>query len=65
MIYQKNKTNGLSKCGIYPATKKNAILSFAGKWMKLENIILSDDKCRRQKVSCFLSYVEDRHNINI
>jgi hypothetical protein len=26
----------------YSATKKNEILSFAGKWMKLENIILSE-----------------------
>jgi hypothetical protein len=25
----------------YSATKKNAILSFAGKWMELENSILS------------------------
>jgi hypothetical protein len=26
----------------YSATKKNEILSFAGKWMELENIILRD-----------------------
>jgi hypothetical protein len=26
----------------YSATKKNVILSFAGKWMELENIILSE-----------------------
>jgi hypothetical protein len=26
----------------YLATKKNEILSFAGKWMELEKIILSD-----------------------
>jgi glutamyl-tRNA reductase len=26
----------------YSATKKNEILSFASKWMELENIILSD-----------------------
>jgi hypothetical protein len=26
----------------YSATKKNKILSFAGKWMELENIILSE-----------------------
>jgi hypothetical protein len=26
--------------GFYSATKKNEILSFAGKWMELENIIL-------------------------
>jgi hypothetical protein len=28
--------------GFYSATKKNEILSFAGKWMELENIILSE-----------------------
>jgi hypothetical protein len=27
----------------YSATKKNEILSFASKWMELENIILSED----------------------
>jgi hypothetical protein len=27
----------------YSALKKNEILSFAGKWMKLENIILNED----------------------
>jgi hypothetical protein len=27
---------------IYSATKKNGILSFAGKWMELKNIILSE-----------------------
>jgi hypothetical protein len=26
----------------YSATKKNEILSFAGKWMELENIILNE-----------------------
>jgi hypothetical protein len=26
----------------YSATKKNKILSFSGKWMELENIILSE-----------------------
>jgi hypothetical protein len=26
----------------YSGTKKNKILSFAGKWMELENIILSE-----------------------
>jgi hypothetical protein len=36
----------------YSATKKNEILSFAGKWMELENIILSEVKLRRPKVAC-------------
>jgi hypothetical protein len=26
----------------YPATKKNEMLSFAGKWIELDNIILSE-----------------------
>jgi hypothetical protein len=26
----------------YPATKKDEILSFGGKWMKLKNIVISD-----------------------
>jgi hypothetical protein len=37
--------NGLRKCVIYTfysATKKNEILPFKGKWMELENFILSD-----------------------
>jgi sulfur transfer complex TusBCD TusB component (DsrH family) len=28
--------------GIYAAMKKNEMLSFAGKWIELENIILSE-----------------------
>jgi hypothetical protein len=32
----------------YSDTKKNEILSFASKWMKLENIILSE-VCQAQK----------------
>jgi hypothetical protein len=31
----------LYKMGLYSAMKKNEILSFASKWMELENIILS------------------------
>jgi hypothetical protein len=36
--------NGSRKCGtmeFYSAMKKNEILSFAGKWMELVNIILN------------------------
>jgi hypothetical protein len=39
--------SGLRKCGIYTqmefysALKKSVILSFASKWMELENIILN------------------------
>jgi hypothetical protein len=32
----------------YSAMKKNEILSFAGKWVELENIILSE-VCQAQK----------------
>jgi hypothetical protein len=40
------------------ATKKNEILSFAGKWMELENIILSKVRLRRSKITCSPSYVD-------
>jgi hypothetical protein len=33
---------GLYAMEFYSATKKNEILSFAGTWMELENIILSE-----------------------
>jgi hypothetical protein len=33
----------------YSAMKKNEILSFAGKWMQLENIILSEVSSKDQK----------------
>jgi hypothetical protein len=39
--------------------------SFAGKWMELENIIVSEvTRFRRPKAACFLSYVEYRPNTN-
>jgi hypothetical protein len=37
----------------YSATKKNEILSFAGKWMELENIILSSPGSESQKLNVF------------
>jgi hypothetical protein len=41
----------------YSATKKNEILSFAGKWMELENIILSEvTQAQRLKITCSPSY---------
>jgi hypothetical protein len=47
----------------YSATKKNGILPFAGKWMELENIILSEvGRFRKPKVTYLLSYVEYRPN---
>jgi hypothetical protein len=49
----------------YSATKKNEILSFAGKWMKLENISwVKLARLKKPKAVCFLSYVEFRPNIN-
>jgi hypothetical protein len=40
----------------YLATKMNEILSFEGKWMELENIILSEVRLRKPKVTCSSSY---------
>jgi hypothetical protein len=49
----------------YSALKNNEILSFAGKYMELENIILSEvSQVQKAKKSCFLSYVEYRPNTN-
>jgi hypothetical protein len=46
--------------------KKNEILSFAGKWMELENIILSEvARLRRPKIVCSPSYVDFRSRANI
>jgi hypothetical protein len=46
----------------YSATK-NEILSFAGKWMELKNIILSEvSQAQKVKSHGFLSYVEYRPN---
>jgi hypothetical protein len=39
----------------YSATKKNDILSFASKWMKLDNIILSEVKAQKAK-NCMSSF---------
>jgi hypothetical protein len=36
-------------------TKKNEILPFAGKWMELENIILSEVSLVQKATACFLS----------
>jgi hypothetical protein len=42
----------------YSATKKNEILSFAGKWMKLENIILSEvSQVQKSKGHMFFSHM--------
>jgi hypothetical protein len=41
----------------YPGEKKNEILSFAGKWMELENIILSEVSQVQKAKSCMFSLI--------
>jgi hypothetical protein len=42
--------------GTFPAIEKNEIFTFAGKWMELKNIILSEvNQVQKGKVTCFLS----------
>jgi hypothetical protein len=49
----------------YSATKKNEILSFASKWMELDNIIFNKVVGLRQpKISCSLSYADYRPKTN-
>jgi hypothetical protein len=40
----------------HSATKKNEVLSFVGKWVKLENIILSVVRFRRSKATFSLMW---------
>jgi hypothetical protein len=49
----------------YSATKKNEILSFLGKWMKVENIILCEVSLRRPKATSSLSCVDYRPKTNV
>jgi hypothetical protein len=39
----------------YSATKKNEILSLAGKWMELENIVLKEVSQALKAENCMLS----------
>jgi hypothetical protein len=41
----------------FSATKKIEILSFAGKWMELENIILSEVSQTQKAKSCLFSLI--------
>jgi hypothetical protein len=55
-------TNRLRKCGtytmeFYSATKKNEISTFAGKWMELENIILSKVIQPQKTKNCMFSFI--------
>jgi hypothetical protein len=46
----------------HSAVQKDEIVTFAGKWIELEIIMLSEIS-QSHKVSCFLSYVESRGKI--
>jgi hypothetical protein len=41
----------------YSVTKKNEILVFAGKWVELENIILSDINQAQKPKDCMFSLI--------
>jgi hypothetical protein len=41
----------------YSATKKNEILLFAGKWIELENIILSEVSQVQKAKNCMFSLI--------
>jgi hypothetical protein len=56
-----NKMWYLYAMEFYSATKKNEILSLAGKWMELENIILSEvSQAQRPNIACSPSYSDYR-----
>jgi hypothetical protein len=51
----------------YAAMKKNEILSIAGKWMELKNIILSEVYLAQKTKNCMFSlrgghYIKGKHN---
>jgi hypothetical protein len=44
---------------------RDLLLTFAGKWMELENIVISEvTRSRKPKAACFPSYMEYRLNKN-
>jgi hypothetical protein len=54
--------NGLRKCGIYiqwnfSQPQRRLKLSFTGKWMELENIILSEVSQAKKAKSCMFSLI--------
>jgi hypothetical protein len=50
----------------YLGPKKNEVLSLTGKWMELENFILSEiSQAQVAKSHVFFSFVKYRHNTNI
>jgi hypothetical protein len=49
----------------YSAIKKNENLSFIGKWMEMENIILSEvSETQKAKATCSPSYADYRPKPN-
>jgi hypothetical protein len=51
--------------GILFSIKKNKIVSFAGKWMKLEMITLREvSQIQKTNITCFLSYAEAREKVD-
>jgi hypothetical protein len=48
----------------YSATKNNEILSFASKWMELENHILSEVSQAQKEIICSPSYADFRPKTN-
>jgi hypothetical protein len=55
----------LNTMEFYAAMKKNEMLSFAGKWMELENIILSEvSLAQKTKIVCSPSYSDFRSRVN-
>jgi hypothetical protein len=49
----------------YSATKKNEILSFAGKWMELENTIISEvSQAQKAKIHMFSLLADYRPKTN-
>jgi hypothetical protein len=49
----------------YSAMKKDEILSFAGKWMELENVILRKlSQAQKTKIVCSPSYADFRSRAN-
>jgi hypothetical protein len=60
-----NKMWCLYTMEFYSAMKKNEILSFANKWMDLENIFLSEvSQVKRPKIICSPSYADFRSTAN-
>jgi hypothetical protein len=51
------KTWYLYTMEFYSDMKKNEILSFAGKWMELENIIVSEDSQAQKTKNCMFSLI--------